>query len=89
MAIALHPHKALLRRLTDFWLLLYVEFVPYINNAFTFHTDPATSSWGTRTSARTYESDMTAEHAISCLCDELNDSLDESGRLDDARQIAS
>jgi hypothetical protein len=32
---------------------------------------------------------MTAEHAFICLCDELKRSLDESGRLDDATQIAS
>jgi len=32
---------------------------------------------------------MTAEHAFSCLCDELKCSVDESGRLDDAKQIAS
>jgi hypothetical protein len=32
---------------------------------------------------------MTAEHAFSCLCDELKRSVDESGRLDDAKQIAS
>jgi len=32
---------------------------------------------------------MTAEHAFSCLCDELKHAVDESGRLDDAKQIAS
>jgi len=32
---------------------------------------------------------MTAEHACSCLCDELKRLVDESGRLDDAKQIAS
>jgi len=32
---------------------------------------------------------MTAEHAFSCLCDELKRSVEESGRLDDVRQIAS
>jgi hypothetical protein len=31
---------------------------------------------------------MTAEHAFSCLCDEHKRSVDESGRLDDAKQIA-
>jgi len=30
---------------------------------------------------------MTAEHAVSSLGDELKDSVDESGRLDDAKQI--
>ena len=32
---------------------------------------------------------MTAEHAFSCLCDELKHSVDESGRLDDDTQIVS
>jgi hypothetical protein len=32
---------------------------------------------------------MTAEHAFSCLCDELKHSVDESGCLDDAKQIAT
>jgi len=32
---------------------------------------------------------MTAEHAFSCLCDELKRSVDQSGRLDDDMQIAS
>ena len=88
-AIVLHPHKTLLRPLPDLWLSLYVKFVPYMNRAFSLDTDSATSSRGTRTRARTNEWDMTAEHAFSCLCDELKRSVDESGRLDDAKQIAS
>jgi len=32
---------------------------------------------------------MTAEHAFSCLWDELKHAVDESGRLGDAKQIAS
>jgi len=32
---------------------------------------------------------MTAEHTVSCLCDELKRSVDESGSLDDSKQIAS
>jgi hypothetical protein len=32
---------------------------------------------------------MTAEHGFSCLCDEHKRSDDESGHLDDAKQIAS
>jgi hypothetical protein len=31
---------------------------------------------------------MTAEHAFSFLCDKLKLSVDESGHLDDAKQIA-
>ena len=59
-----------------------------MNCAFSIATDPATSSQGTRTKARTIKWDMTAKHAFSCLCDELKHSVDESGRLDDAKQIA-
>jgi len=89
MAIDLHPHKTLLRPVPDLWLSLYVKFVPYMNRAFSLGTDPVTSSRGTRTRARTNERDMTAEHAFSCLCDELKRSVDESGCLDDVKQIAS
>jgi hypothetical protein len=32
---------------------------------------------------------MTAEHAFGCLYDELKRSVDESGRLDDVKHIAS
>jgi len=32
---------------------------------------------------------MTAEHALSCLCDEFKHSVAESGRLDDAKQTVS
>jgi len=89
MAIVLHPHKTLLLPLPDLWLSLYVKFVPYMNRAFSLDPDSATSSRGTRTRARTNDWDMTAEHAFSCLCDELKRSVDQSGRLDDDMQIAS
>jgi len=89
MAIVLHTHNTLLRPLPDLWLSLYVKFVPYMNRAFSLDTDSLRSSQGTRTSARTNQWDMTAEHAFSCLCDELKRSVDESGRLNDAKQIAS
>jgi len=56
---------------------------------FSFDTHPATSSWGTKTWARTNEWDMTAEQGFSCVCDEHKHSVDESGRLDDVKQIAS
>jgi len=55
MAIVLHRHKTLLRSLPDLWLSLHVKFVPYMNCAFSLDTDSATSSRGTRTSARTNE----------------------------------
>jgi hypothetical protein len=32
---------------------------------------------------------MTTVHALSCLCDELKRSVDKSGRLDYANEIAS
>jgi len=32
---------------------------------------------------------MTAEHAFSYLCDEFKHSVNESGHLDDAKQIVS
>jgi hypothetical protein len=89
MVIVLHPHKTLLRPMPDWWLSLYVKFVHYMNLAFSLDTDSATSSRGTRTRARTNKWDMTAEHALSCHCDGLKCSVDESGRLDDAKQIAS
>jgi len=60
-----------------------------MDRAFSLDTDPAMSSRGTRTRARTNEWDMTAEYAFGCLCDELKRSVDESGRLDNAKQIAS
>jgi len=88
-AIVLHPHKTLSRPLPDWWWSYYVKFVPYLNSEFSLDTDSATSSRGTRTRARTNEWDMTAEHAFSCLCDELKRSVDDSGRLDDAKPIAS
>jgi len=88
-AIVLRPHKTLLHPLPDLWLSLYVKFVPYMNCGFSLDTDPWSSSWGTDTSARSNEWDMTAEHGFSCLCDELKCSVDESGHLDDAKQIAT
>jgi len=69
-AIVLHPHKTLLCPLPDLWLSQYVRFEPYMYPAFSLDTDQATSLRGTRTRARTIEWDMTAEHALSCLCDE-------------------
>jgi len=52
-AIVLHPHKILLRPLPDLWLSLLVMFVPYRNCAFCLDPNPAMSSRGTRTRART------------------------------------
>jgi len=60
-----------------------------MNHAFFLDTNPAMSLRGTSTRARTQMSDMTAEHAVSCLCYKLKHSVDESGRLDDAKQIVS
>jgi len=60
-----------------------------MNHAFSVDTNSAMSSRGTRTGVRTNEWDMTAEHAFICLYDELQRSVDESGRLDDAKHIAS
>jgi hypothetical protein len=84
MVIVLHPRKTLLHPLPDVWLSLCVKFVPYINGSFSLDTNPAMLSCGTRTTASTNEWDMTAEHAFSCLCNELTSSVDESGCLDDA-----
>jgi len=89
MAIVFHPHKTLLLPLPDLWLSLYVKFVPYMNYALSIDTEPAISPRGMRTGASTIEWDMTVEHAFSCICDELKHSVDESGCLDDAKQIAS
>jgi hypothetical protein len=88
-AIVLHPHKTLLCLLPDLWLSLDVRCVPYINYAFSLETDLATRLRGWRTRARTDKCDMTAEHAFSWLCDVLMHSIDKSGRLADAKQIAS
>jgi len=88
-AIVLHPHKTLPRPLPDLWLSHFVRFVLYMNRAFFLDTNPPASSWGTRTRARTNECDITAEHAFSCLCDEHKRSVDESGCLDDAKEIDS
>jgi len=88
-AIFLHPHKTLFRTLPDLWLSQFLKFVPYMYCAFSSDTDPAMSSRGTRTRARTNEWDLTAEHPVSCLCDELKRSVDESGHLDDAKQMVT
>jgi len=88
-AIVLNLHKTLLRPLLDSWLLLVVKFVPYMNRAISLDTDPATSLSCKSTGARTNHRDMTAEHAISCLCDKLKCSVDESGCLEDGNQIFS
>jgi len=58
-----------------------------MNDGFCFDTKPATSLRGTRTRARTNNSDMTAEHAFGCLCDEFKHSVDKSGHLNEAKQI--
>ena len=71
MVIVLHPHNTLLCPLTDLWLSLCVKFVSYINRGLSLDIDPATSLWSTRTRAQANEWDITAEHAFSCLCDEL------------------
>jgi hypothetical protein len=89
VAIVSYPHKTLLRPLHDVWLSLYVNFVHYMPPVCSLDTEPATSLRGTSTRARTKEGDITAEHAFSCLCDELKRSVDKSGPLDDAKQIAS
>jgi len=54
-AIVLHPHKALLCRLPELWLPLFVNFVPYLNRAFSLDSDSAMSLLGTRTRASTNE----------------------------------
>jgi len=86
-AIRLHPYKTLLLPLPDLWSLLFVKFAPYMNCAFSLDLNPAMSSWGTRTGASTNQWDMTAEHALSCLCDELKHSVDKSGCIDYVREI--
>jgi len=88
-AIVLHPHETLLCPLSDLWLSLCVKFVPYMNCAFCLDSDPAMSWRGESTRAETKQRNMTAEHAYSCLCDELKRSVDESGRFDEATQIVS
>jgi len=60
-----------------------------MNRAFSSDTNPVTSSQGTSTRGRTNVSNMAAEHTLSCLCDELKHSVDKSGYIDDAKQIAS
>ena len=87
--IVLDPHRTFLRALADLWLSLFHRFVSYMNRAFSMNTDPATSSWGSRTRARRNKRDMTAEHALSHLCDGLKHSVDESGSLDCAKQSVS
>jgi len=88
-AIVLQPPKTLLCPLRYIWLSLYVRFVPYMHCAFSLHTDPATSSRGIRTQARSTKWNMTAEHAFSFVCNELEHSFDELWGVDDSKQIAS
>jgi len=57
-----------------------------MKRAFSLDTDPATSSWGTRPSARANEWDIDAQHAFGCLWDELKHSGNESGRWDVANK---
>jgi len=86
-AIGLNPHKTLLRQLPALWLSLSVQFLPDMNRAFSLDTNPAMSSRRSRTRARTNEWDMTAEHALSRHCDELQHSVDKSGHLDNTKHI--
>ena len=79
----------LLRPFPDLWLSVVVKVIPSMYRAFSLDTNPAISSLGTRTWARTNEWDMTVGHAFSCLCDQLKHSVDESGSLDDAKQVVS
>lgn len=69
-SVVLHPQKTLPTPLPDFRLSLVVGLVPYLSRAFSFDTDPTTSSRGTTPRARTYEGNMTAEHVYSWHCDE-------------------
>ena len=89
MVIVLHPYNTLRHPLPDVWLSIFVMFVPYMKWAFSLDTDPATSSRGMWTRARTNKPDVTAEYCLSCLCDGLKRSVDKSARFDDAKQIAS
>jgi len=87
--IVLYPHKNLQCTLPDLYLSLCVEFGPYRNHAFSLVTDTATSCQGSRSRARKHIWDITAEHACSCLCEEFEDSVDESGSWDNAKQVYS
>jgi len=52
VAIAFLPYNTLLCPLPNLLLSLFVKFQPYMNSAFSLHTDAVISSWGTRTWAR-------------------------------------
>jgi len=75
-------------QMPDFCLSLAVQFVPYMNHAFSIDSDPATSSRGTRPSVTMNERDMTAEHGSGCHCDELKHSVDKSECIDDRKQFS-
>lgn len=64
-----------------------VRFVPYMNYAFFFYSDPATSSVGATARARTNKWDMAQQHAFGCLYDELRYSVNKSGHIDNGKQI--
>lgn len=87
--IVWHPDNIVLCPLPPLWLSLFGNFVPYMNPAFSMHTDLAMSLRGTRTRARTYKCDMTAEDAFSRLWDEFKHLVDEADHLDDAKHIVS
>jgi len=73
------PHKTLLHLLPVSWVSFCVNFVPYVNCAFPLDTDPARSWRSTSAIAMTNEWDMTAEHGLSYVYDELlKRSVDES-----------
>jgi len=88
-AIVFHCQKTHLHPLHELFLLLFIKFVPYMSNAFFLYTDPAMSSRGTKTRTRSNKWDMTAEHALCFLRDELKCSVDKSGQLDDSKVIVS
>jgi len=88
-AIVLHPHKTLLCSFLDVWLTIFVKLVPCMNRAFFLDSDPLMSLRSSRNRPRTTKWDMTAEHALSYLCDELKLSVYKSGHLDDATEIDS
>jgi len=60
-----------------------------MNRVFSLDTDPVMSWGGTRKRATTNVWDITGKHGFDCLCDEHKNLVDESGRLDDAKQIVS
>jgi len=85
-AVGLDPHKTLLHRLADLWVSCFDQFVPYMNCGFSLDSNPAMSSWGKRTRARTKRWDMTAEPAVSCRSDEFKCPVDESVCLEENQQ---